>query len=385
MEQYISQLSDCQLREGQLRAEREALIRRHERELEELDNRLKAINTLRTQVIESFKHFLDSPAVLGNGGSADSKTSVLPVTKNPKLLRAESAEATIGAAVAQELTDQQQPSTAANGHHLSSSLLTVDTTVGSQCSTPSPTYHSATHSPNIANIISENAAVSSSKESSPCKEVEVPKSQKGENNPTTAAKPTTTTNNKSGRSFKFVHRLALSKSAGSVPSAMITVASPTTTAIESMLFKVRENVHLLDDRTLNQCIDLLSSRILKDKETRTSVLATPDILGQSNSIGFGSLSGDPQQMVLQKMKKKTEDEEDAKKKQQLSTEVKMVLESGNRNGNEGGKRFNRPAPIRQNAQSGKKIGEREVQGQTRFENVRFSAPFHKNMCFNEVC
>lgn len=359
MEQYISQLSDCQLREGQLRAEREALIRRHERELEELDNRLKAINTLRTQVIESFKHFLDSPAVLGSGGSADSKTSVLPVTKNPKLLRAESAEATIGAAVAQKLTDQQQPSTAANGHHLSSSLLTVDTTVGSQCSTPSPTYHSATHSPNIANIISENAAVSSSKESSPCKEVEVPKSQKGENNPTTDAKPTTTTNNKSGRSFKFVHRLALSKSAGSVPSAMITVASPTTTAIESMLFKVRENVHLLDDRTLNQCIDLLSSRILKDKETRTSVLATPDILGQSNSIGFGSLSGDPQQMVLQKMKKKTEDEEDAKKKQQLSTEVKMVLESGNRNGNEGGKRFNRPAPIRQNAQSGKKIGERE--------------------------
>lgn len=326
MEQYISQLSDCQLREAQLRAEREALLKRHERELEELDGRLAAISTLRTTVIEDFKHFLDSPALMAAAASGSAEKT----GKSSKvLLRAESAEASIG-------VDDINPTTPPTN------LLTVDTScdggkvsaASSLCSTPSPTYHSASHSPNpnYQNLPEASTTSPAKKEVGPVSAAsELPTKALLETEK--PVKPT----NKSGRSFKFVHRLAMSKSAGSIPTA-ITVASPTTTAIESMLFKVKENVHSLDDQTLNQCIDLLSSRILKDKETgslRTSVLSTPDILGPA-----GDFSGRSGNLVKKREPEKREKREN-------------VSKSSSKEGNNMSNRIiHRPAPIRQNAQSG---------------------------------
>lgn len=62
------------------------------------------------------------------------------------------------------------------------------------------------------------------------------------------------------------------KSTKSLPTMVI--ASPTTTQIESILYKVRDNEHSLDGQTMSQCIDLLSSKITKDRNVIVN-LQTP--------------------------------------------------------------------------------------------------------------
>lgn len=71
MDQYILRLSECQENEDRLRSEREEILRRHEKELEELNTRLETVSKKRNEIIEEFKQFLD-----GNLKEPSSPTSI---------------------------------------------------------------------------------------------------------------------------------------------------------------------------------------------------------------------------------------------------------------------------------------------------------------------
>ena len=261
MEQYIDKLSQCQQNENQLRNERETVLKRHEQELVKLDERLANISQQRTEVIDQFKQFLDSLENLSRvNNELTNATTLNTSTTVSKLNRTESADATISLDAINNnvLKTELKP--------FQTQFLPVDSfnSDGGKSSSSSPSPHSVSHSPNpmMANEFIDE--VKQSESTSIKANSDLPTSQVNNDEQ----------KKKSGR-FKFVHRLTMSKSLGSMPSA-ITVASPTTTQIESMLTKVRENVHSLDDSTLNQCIDLLSSRIMKDKEIATLTLNTPE-------------------------------------------------------------------------------------------------------------
>lgn len=211
MEVYIEKLSECQKRENQLREERVALIRAHEKALEELNTQIEAIFRQRNHILEQFKGFLEPNDATETPGNKPQQVE----PERPKLRHLPRANTIV--------------------ESFDANYLSAATTPVSVSSTPSPTYHSV-------------GTVSPVAPEEPARPMPAP-----------------------ARPYKFVHRLKPSKSDGSLlsgPSAL-TVQSPTTTQIESMLSKVRTNVHSLDSKTMSQCIDLLSSRITKDRKEST--------------------------------------------------------------------------------------------------------------------
>lgn len=214
MEVYIEKLSECQKRENRLREERVALIRAHEKALEELNSQIEAIFRQRNHILEQFKGFLEPNEAINTTSNLtqDNKVTAVEVDK-PKT-------------GSRSLTRANTTVESIDSNFLSATPVSVS-------STPSPTYHSVGTVSPVA----------------PAEEPSLP-----------LPAPL--------RAFKFVHRLKPSKSDGSLlsSSSALTVQSPTTTQIESMLSKVRNNEHSLDSKTMSQCINLLSSRITKDRK-----------------------------------------------------------------------------------------------------------------------
>lgn len=205
MEQYILKLSDCQQREDCLREKRDCIIRKHEKELEQLDDSLASISRLRNQIIEDFKQFLDGNQIANSNVLFDS-----PQLSPSELKKTFCENGSLDSAFQSNFCES-------GGGDGSGVVKECQMEIESQSSPTKP---------------------------------------------------------KSNRAFRLVQRLKTSKSTGSLPNQSC-LQSPTTSQIESMLNKVRDGAHSLDNSTINQCIDLLSSRIIQDKDILKIELEPP--------------------------------------------------------------------------------------------------------------